>query len=222
VRIVLGNERDVDRADVGIHRHVVFGVDDAPGALVAQRFLEERHSGAPDDAAEHLAVRRLGVEHGADTVDRGDARHAHDAEFGVDAHLDEHGAERMHRVLLAFGAGLHLRARLGCGTAITRDRRRDRLAGRRALRRNRADPAILDRHLCGIAPMNRRLRIGDREIDEFARIARPAACTAGETLAADCEPPAPGAFGKRESPSSKRICLTGRPIASAATCDITV
>ena len=56
----------------------------------------------------------------------------------------------------------------------------------------------------------------------FCRIARPAACTAGETLAADCEPPAPGAFGRRESPSSKRTFATGTPIASAATCDITV
>src|SRR5664280_2396670 len=56
----------------------------------------------------------------------------------------------------------------------------------------------------------------------FLRIARPAACTAVDTLAADCEPPAPGAFGKRESPSSKRIRSTGMPIASAATCDITV
>jgi len=32
----------------------------------------------------------------------------------------------------------------------------------------------------------------------------------------------PGAFGKRESPSSKRTFETGMPIASAATCDITV
>ncbi len=53
-------------------------------------------------------------------------------------------------------------------------------------------------------------------------MAVPAACTAGETLAADCEPPAPGAFGKRESPSSNRTLSTGMPIASAATCDITV
>ena len=54
------------------------------------------------------------------------------------------------------------------------------------------------------------------------RIASHAACTAGATLAADCDPPAPGAFGKRESPSSKRIRATGTPSASAATCDITV
>jgi hypothetical protein len=56
----------------------------------------------------------------------------------------------------------------------------------------------------------------------FRRSAWPAACTAGPTLATVVEPPDTGASGIVESPSSKRTCSTGRPIASAAIWVITV
>ena len=51
---------------------------------------------------------------------------------------------------------------------------------------------------------------------EEARAAVAAAWTAGPTLAADWDPPEPGASGRSVSPSSNRTCASGRPRASAA------
>ena len=55
-----------------------------------------------------------------------------------------------------------------------------------------------------------------------SRACAPAACTAGDTLATLCEPPDTGASGMRVSPRLKCTRSTGMPMASAATCVITV
>src|SRR6185437_11655474 len=109
VRVVLLDELHVDRADVGVHRHLILGeirVDVPTRARIDVRLLEQRHANAPHHAALNLAPGRLFVEHAADRVRCHDARHADDAEIGVDVYFAEHRAERVHGVPTLFLARL--------------------------------------------------------------------------------------------------------------------
>src|SRR5919198_6294126 len=77
VRVVLIAEADVDRADVGVDRHVILGkvgVDNPSVARIDMRFLEKRHAHAPYDAADQLASRELRVHQATDAVGPHDAR----------------------------------------------------------------------------------------------------------------------------------------------------
>jgi len=58
------DEGHVDRLDVGIDRHVIFGevgIHDPSVTFIEDRVLEQREAHAPHDAALQLAERRLGI-----------------------------------------------------------------------------------------------------------------------------------------------------------------
>src|SRR6185295_13790439 len=91
-RVGLVDEIHLEAADIGVHRHLVFGdvvVEEAAKAIVDLALLAERGADAPDQSAVDLTRRRSPADH-APAVDHGDdARDPRPRNARVNADFDE-------------------------------------------------------------------------------------------------------------------------------------
>jgi hypothetical protein len=97
VRVFLIDEYRVERRDVGIHRHMVFGeigVRDPPRAAIGDRRLVQGERDPPDHPAEILAAHEARVDDAASRERSEEAGHPDLAEGGVDLHFRIDGAMR--------------------------------------------------------------------------------------------------------------------------------
>ena len=82
-----------------VHRHQVFGdvgVDDAPGFAIHQRFFQQRHADAVDDAADQLAAGGFGIQDAPAVECADEAADPDFTQVRINPHLGELRAERVH------------------------------------------------------------------------------------------------------------------------------
>ena len=178
--------------------------------------------GAPDNAANCLATRRLRIEDPAGVVSADDSLQAHKPEVGIDADLGKDGREAEDR--------LGPRRLLDRVVVAVPYQARTPVAGEQLRIGDLVQIYFRERKFAVDDDHVLRRRSGKRRIGRpvsassiaFSRAARAASMTAAVALAVVADPMAGCDSGSRVSPS-RTVTLSGsKPSASAATCAIVV